>query len=372
MSGTLVSVILLDDARLELWSTAAGEELTDAGRADQSVEYRKGFITENSPTRSVHAPALVELSDGAVMAVWYGGEREGSRDVAIYASWLSSAAGDWSPAEQIIERQRVANDLGVHIRKLGNAVLLAGNNREVWMFFVTASIGGWSTSHINMVHSTDGGKTWGSTRRLVASPFLNISTLVKGRPFFYQDGSIGLPVYHELAGKFSELLRLERDGTVRDKIRMTHGRHKIQPDIAIIDDRAMLSVMRDTSDDRKVTQMSSPDGGMTWSPLQQTVLPNPNSAVSISGDKTRLVLAFNDSGEHRNPLSLAVSSDQGKSWNKIVDIESGPLREDNNKDEFSYPYLVLTRSGTYHLVYTWKRSRIAHVRFNREWIKSKL
>jgi predicted neuraminidase len=189
----------------------------------------------------------------------------------------------------------VIDDLGVHIRKLGNAVLLAGENQSIWMFFVTVSIGGWSTSSINMVHSSDGGKNWGKVKRLVTSPFLNLSTLTKGHPFFYKDGTIGLPVYHELAGKFAELLRVDIKGEVKGKIRMTKGRHKIQPDIAVLDEDSMLAVLRDSSPERMLFQMSSTDSGKSWSMPSATPLPNPDAAVSIAGNSEGLVLAYNDS-----------------------------------------------------------------------------
>jgi predicted neuraminidase len=303
-----------------------------------------------------------------VIALWYGGEREGAADVAIYASWLQPDSESWSTPRQVISREQAEHDLGLHLRKLGNAVLLAGDDNNVWMFFVTASIGGWSTSHINMVHSRDGGHSWGRVVRLRTSPFLNISTLVKGHPFFYADGTIGLPVYHELAGKFSELLRLERNGKVIDKIRMSSERRAIQPDIVLLGEREMLAVMRNTSGTAKMYQVLSRDNGETWGKLQETSIPNPNSAVTLDGRPSLLVLAYNDSDEHRNPLSLAVSTDRGKSWKKIADIEKSPLRADNNKDEFSYPYLLRTRAGMYHLFYTWKRTRIAHVSFSEDWI----
>ena len=367
----LTLILATDDRRLADWRLT-DQKTDDTGQQSSSVIFNKGFVTQHSPTPSVHAPTLVELSDGTILSVWYGGEREGAHDVALYSSRLDKVSQNWTRPVVSLSRQRVSADLGVHIRKLGNAVLLAGENKDVWMFFVTASIGGWSTSSINMVMSTDGGNNWGKVKRLITSPFLNLSTLTKGHPFFYQDGTIGLPVYHELAGKFAELLRLDTDGEVKEKIRMTKGRHKIQPDIAVIGEGRMLAVLRDSSPERKLLQMTSMDSGKSWSALTDTLQPNPNTAVSITGNSDALVLAFNDSAKHRNPLSIAFSTDQGKNWKKIADIEASELREDDNKDEFSYPYIIQSRDGIYYLVYTWKREKVAYARFNKAWIDSKL
>ncbi len=367
----MMFVLIMENRQLSDWSLVHQKAAVSENQNTTGL-FTRGFVTENSQTPSVHAPTVAELSDGTILSVWYGGEREGAGDVALYSSRLEPTARAWTEPVKSLDRQRVSDDLGVHIRKLGNAVLLAGENQSIWMFFVTVSIGGWSTSSINMVHSSDGGKNWGKVKRLVTSPFLNLSTLTKGHPFFYKDGTIGLPVYHELAGKFAEFLRVDIKGEVKEKIRMTKGRHKIQPDIAVLDEDSMLAVLRDSSPERMLFQMSSTDSGKSWSMPSATPLPNPDAAVSIAGNSDGLILAYNDSAEHRNPLSLAFSNDQGKSWKKIADIEASELREDNNKDEFSYPYIIQTRDGIYHLVYTWKRQQVAYVRFNKAWIDSRL
>lgn len=363
----ILGAYIIFDQRSLSWDPLQRTIETTAAQSS-AAEYSPGFVTNPSPTRSVHAPAVSELSDGSLMTVWYGGEREGAKDVALYASFLPAPGADWTVPVKVLDRQRVADDLGRHIRKLGNAVLLSGQDQEVLMFFVTTSIGGWSTSSINMTRSTDGGKSWGRVKNLVSSPFLNLSTLVKGQPFYYQDRTIGLPVYHELAGKFSELLRVDKNGAVHDKVRLTYGRDDIQPDIAITGDHSLLAVLRDTSGTGKIFQAGSDNGGLSWTAARATALPNPNSAVAVTGNENHLVLAYNDADAHRNPLSLAISADKGASWKKIADVEASAMRPDNNKDEFSYPYIIQSRDGNYHLVYTWKREQIAYLTFNPAWL----
>jgi predicted neuraminidase len=68
----------------------------------------------------------------------------------------------------------------------------------------------------------------------------------------------------------------------------------------------------------------------------------------------RLVLAFNNSIDHRSPLSLAVSDDQDETWRVALDVETGP-------GEYSYPALIQGTDGTLHLLYTDRRFAIAHV-----------
>ncbi len=330
--------------------------------------FSKSFVFEQEAVTSVHASAITAVSNDKLLSVWYGGSREGSGDVAIFDS--TKLPGDsWKEPEIIISREKVAQDTGRHIKKLGNPILLSDGKEAVWMFFVSTSIGGWSTSTINVVMSKDGGQTWGMAKRLITSPFLNLSTLVKARPFFYKDGTIGLPAYHELAGKFAELIRVSQDGAVIDKIRISHGRYTIQPSIALLNDDRLITMMRNTDSKRKIVRSFGESGGKTWTEPAYTELPNPNSAVSMAGDEDLLVLIYNDTKSDRYKLSLAVSIDGGVSWKKRYQIELSGPDEAGNDAEFSYPYLTRTSNGDFHLVYTWQRKRIAYASFNRAWLE---
>ncbi|MEA1890852.1 MAG: sialidase family protein, partial [Pseudomonadota bacterium] len=310
----------------------------------QAPEFSKSFIFKQGTVASVHASAIVSATNNELLAVWYGGSREGSGDVAIYVSRKGTDSA-WSTPEVLIGRAKLAQDTGRHIKKLGNPVLLSDGRKTVWMFFVSTSIGGWSTSAVNVVISHDAGQTWGRAKRLITSPFLNLSTLVKGRPFFYQDGSIGLPAYHELAGKFAELLRVSQEGVVLDKVRITHGRYTIQPSIVTLSKDLLITMMRNTNTVRNIVRSYGAQGGKVWSEAVYTELPNPDAAVSIAGDKDLLVIVYNDLKNDRNQLALAVSTDKGLSWQKRFQLESSGPDEDGVKSEFSYPYLYRSING---------------------------
>lgn len=109
------------------------------------------------------------------------------------------------------------------------------------------------------------------------------------------------------------------------------------------------------------------DAGSTWSEAQHLELPNPDAAVNalpLSGE--RVLLALNESLRGRENLQLALSSDNGVTWQRIARIE------EEKGAEFSYPYMIWDSHGRIHLVYTWHRKRIKHVVFNEEWINLKL
>ena len=76
---------------------------------------------------------------------WYGGKREGSKDTSIYSRVLDSSDNSWSGIEEVMTRQLVTRDTRRYIRKLGNPVAVV-NGDELWLFFVSVSVGGWAGS----------------------------------------------------------------------------------------------------------------------------------------------------------------------------------------------------------------------------------
>lgn len=69
----------------------------------------------------------------------------------------------------------------------------------------------------------------------------------------------------------------------------------------------------------------SKDRGITWSPAARSSIPSPRSPASIkripsTGD---LLLVWNNNGlnQKRTPLTTAISKDEGKSWEKIKNLE---------------------------------------------------
>src|SRR3546814_17810193 len=86
------------------------------------------------------------------------------------------------------------------------------------------------------MYSDDLGKTWSTPRQLITTPFLNISTLVRNAPVFHQDGTIGLPVYHEFLVKFADYLFISPNGEVTGQSPISNGNDSLQPTEMPMDD----------------------------------------------------------------------------------------------------------------------------------------
>jgi predicted neuraminidase len=332
--------------------------------------YRSQLLP-NASSASVHAATAVELSDGRLRAFWYGGTREGASDVAIYTSTYSPKTRAWEPERALVRREAAQKQLQRHLRKLGNPVAGRDPRGRVWLFFVSVSVGGWAGSAINTIVSEDEGETWSAPQRLITSPFFNLSTLVKGPLVQLADGTVALPAYHEMIGKFGELLRLDSAGHVIGKTRLSWGTSSLQPVVVPHSESEAVALMRYAGDPpARILLLRTRDGGAHWSTPEKTALPNPNSAVGgvlLGGGP--LVLAFNNAEQNREDLSLAVSNDFGASWRVARHLEGESLLPRAPVLEYSYPWIMQDRSGDVHVLYTWGRSRIKHVVFNRAWLE---
>ncbi len=341
-----------------------------AGSSDRTEKpfYRVSFVHQEGLTPLVHASAITPLDGGNLLAVWYGGGREGGRDVALYSSVYLHDQGVWQEPRVLIDHEASQRQLRRFIKTIGNPVVWNDGQGRLWVYFVTVSVGGWAGSAINVMYSDNNGVSWSAARRLVTSPFLNISTLVKGQPLAYTDGTIGLPVYHEFLGKFGELLRLGPQAGVLDKIRLSWGRSSLQPSIAPVSPQQAVALLRYSGKaKRRILLTRTQDGGNAWQPGVATELPNPNAAVSVlPAGADRLLLVFNNTERDRYNLSLAESLDAGKSWRVLHAFENHPYAR--HRLRFSYPYMIRTADGVYHVTYTWRKQRIKHVAFNEAWL----
>jgi len=333
------------------------------------------------PTPSAHAATLAEVLPGTrlpvarteqdlepvhLVAAWFGGSREGAADVSLYqADWHANAS--WLPAREIMTRQQAERELGRNIRKLGNPLIVTEPGR-LHLFFVSVSYGGWAGSAINRSTSTDDGKFWQPSQRIVTSPFFNLSTLVRNPGTWLSDGSLGLPVYHEFVTKHGEWLRLDPEGRVLAKERMSMPRATLQPAVVALDGQRAVAALRDAGPGENQVQWSEThDAGRSWQAGSARTIPNPNSAVAMIGLRDgSLLMAGNPIGGNRNQLSLLRSTDQGSTWTLVRVVEQSP----NDRDEFSYPALIQDRTGAIHLVYTWLRKGIRHARFTQAWLNN--
>lgn len=318
-----------------------------------------------------HVSSLTPLGKGRLMAVWYEGSDEGASDVTVNSAIYDEHTLRWATPAVVLTPEQSARELNKYIKKVGNALIYKDTSGRLWLFYVTISSGGWSTSSINYRISLDDGLTWGTSRQIITSPFINISTNIKNKPVELDDGSLLLPAYHEFIDKYSLLIRImpldERaDRIAIDMRKMTHRGSAIQASLLYGGGKTLTAYMRNMDKGNMLVTESS-DMGQTWSKLTKSILPNPNSGADmITRQDGSYLGVLNLSAMDRRNLNIVISTDKGKTWRIIKTIEDSADRE------YSYPFIAQTETGVYHLSYTFERKTIKHVSFNDDWLDLQL
>lgn len=149
------------------------------------------------------------------------------------------------------------------------------------------------------------------------------------------------------------------------------GGGSIQPTIAQRADGTLVAYMRDNGPPPKRLHISeSRDNGLTWTPVQDSSLPNPGTAADIVVlSNGHWLLAYNDLEEGRHSLAVAISPDEGRTWPWKRHLE----RDEAGNIRSHYPAVIQARDGTIHVIYSYhdreqSLKTIKHAQFNEAWV----
>lgn len=325
--------------------------------ADHAAVLRSGFLNEHASYPECHASTIVETPAHGLVAAWFGGTKERNPDVGIWVS--REEKGRWLPAVE------VANGVRPDGPRLPtwNPVLFQPAKGPLVLFYKVGPSP--STWWGMMTTSADGGKTWGTPRRLPNGIFGPI----KNKPVQLADGTILSPTSDESPDK-ANLWRVYFERSTDNGQTWTRTPFlndgaeigAIQPSILFLGGNQLQAVGRTRQG--RVFSVSSPDAGRTWGPMTLTELPNPNSgtdALTLADGRQLLVYNHsvgppeNPSKGKRYPLDVALST-AGASWRRVLTLESEPIG-----NGYAYPAVIQTADRLVHITYTWDRKMIKHV-----------
>ena len=297
---------------------------------DVKIEHQRGYLhsefiypLEDRPTPECHASTLEETGDG-ILAAWFGGTEEGHPDVGIWTARYKDQT--WSePAEVatgVDGEQRYPTWNPVLFQPKEGPLMLfykvGPNPREWWGMLKT---------------STDDGRTWSEAQRLPDG----ILGPIKNKPIQLENGDIlcgsstehdGWQVHFEITSDLGKTWK--KVGPVDNSKRLG----AIQPTILKYKtSRAPKYQTLSRSRSDRITETWSEDRTKSWSRMQKTELPNPNSGIDgVTLDDWRQFLVYNHTTKGRSPLNVAQSKN-GERWKQILRLEEEP-------GEFSYPAII--------------------------------
>jgi predicted neuraminidase len=335
-----------------VWLVLLGVSPANAQDAVKLAE----FLNEHAPYPESHASTIVETTAGTLVAAWFGGTKERHPDVGIWVT--RHVNGAWEPAREVAngrwsDAQRYPTWNPVLFQPPAGPLVLfykVGPSPSTWWGMVTTS--------------TDDGKTWSPAQRL-PEPILGP---IKNKPVVLADGSWlsassteGTPT-----GWRAHFERSRDQGRTWQFVgpidKGPRALEAIQGSVLVHEDGRLQALLRTRSGILATTW--SIDSGTTWSALEATSLPNPNSGTdAVTLKDGRHLLVYNNSAPRpetptkgpRYPLNVALSAD-GIHWAMVLTLDDQPMPAG-----YAYPAVIQTADGLVHITYTWNRQRIKHV-----------
>lgn len=346
-----------------------------------------------------HAGSVCELPGGELLAAWYAGSRESAPDSVILGSRLAVGASEWQPPTVWVD---VAN------RAAGNPRVFIGPDGAVWLL-APVNYGHWCDggTRLFLKRSSDLGRTWTDLEIFPARRRI----LGKNKPLYIPPNTWILPMEYEGLGDICFMRSTNRGKSWKVIAVPENPAYLDQPTVVQLANGSLLAYNR--SWEGLIYATRSADLGLTWSLPVPTRLLNPNSGIDMVRTRAgSLVLAYNptalgpdgnlvtansqNSGiakryqrpelmkagdlelgrmidrkpihierypnglptwGPRTPLCLAVSTDEGQTWQDRITLEAEP-------GEYSYPAIIQGQDGLLHIIYTHNRSRMKYACIN--------
>jgi len=313
------------------------------------------------PGKYKHPAAFTELSNGDLYLSFYGGEGEYDPNTAVWGARLPKGTTKWTTPVIIADTP---------FRSDGNPVVWEDPDQILWLFYNVRYGETWSDTMIKFKISRDEGHTWSDSDNLT----FERGTMVRARPILLNNGDYLLGVYKETGNdrevvgsetKSFFLRYVKKEGVWKETNRVKSRVGNLQPSPVQIDDNYLVAYCRRGGDyndhpDNFLVRTESRDGGWTWSEGTDSAFPNPNAATDfIKLQNGHLLLVYNHSTNDRMPLTVAISTDNDKSYPHSRDILNNP------GNTAAYPMAIQTKDGKIHVIYTSdRRSIIHHVTFD--------
>lgn len=348
----------------------------------QMLKFETGVISSYTSTGFITSayPVIDRLKSGRLVCVFSSIADEKPSKMNIAFSTSDDNGLSWSKP-QILFNHLGAEDADPSLLVDGDRILA---------FSTTVSVPGIDSTDIYMRSSKDG-LTWGNEVH-TKKPYRYISGKIhQGHQL--KDGTLIMGYAWDAWAEQGKPPRTEgemdnRSGVLRSTdggltwsagsdIIYPEGIKRISPGAAgglcepatvVLSDGRIMALVRTVGDE--LYQTWSSDNGLSWESPRPSGLTAHNTPAALwkLDNSSDILVAWNNSPIARDPLTVALSSDEGKTWSspKIIVSTGGP--------QASYPSAIQAKDGT--MIVVWQQNvskgrEVRIARFNRAWLLTK-
>ena len=316
------------------WALFVSGENTGKGaiKISEPITVLKLSPGENNPRNS--EGAFINLKDGRILFVYshYTGASSSDFAPAFLAGRYSGDSGKtWTRQDEII----VSNEGGLNVMSVS---LLRLKNGKIALFYLRKN----STEDCSpmMRISGDEAKSWSNPTQVIANK-KGYFVLNNDRVIQLKGGRLLMSVaLHKTPGgewkNQGDLYSYFSDNnggswSSGSKVPNTTEIVTQEPGLIELKDGRIMMYIRASGGFQQLSFSS--DRGETWSHIEPSNIPSPLSPASIKkirGTDDLLLVWNNNDGSNpeikdkRTPITVAVSSDQGKTWKHIKNISDNP------------------------------------------------
>jgi predicted neuraminidase len=400
--------------------------LAAAGMSNAAQKAERSFLTSELifPLEHWHnhSSMVVELPNGDLFVCWFHGSGERTADdVVVRGARLRKGAREWSTPFLLADTPGYPDT---------NATLFLDPKKRLWLMWPTILANEWHTAlmkyKIASEYGSDGAPRWDVSEVLHVTPgdefaatvnrevdrflasgpqddrmkahaerirksaadklYRRLGWMTRAHPQVLDGTRLIVPLYSD--GFSFSLMAISDDwGATWKTSTPLVGRGNIQPSLARKRDGTLVAYMRDNGPPPKRLMVSrSTDRGETWSPVEDSELPNPGAGAEVVVLKNgNWALIYNDLERGRYRLAVSLSEDEGQTWRWTRHLERDEESPDEQRlGQYHYPSIIQAADGTLHATYSFfapaasvtpdaqkrlPRKAIKHAHFNEAWIK---